>query len=128
MAHRYIASGDGGLPFSAAVVAGDLCYISGQVAIDPNTGELRAGSAVEEFELAMSNVLAVARSAGFNPDEIIFVTVLLADIADYAPVNAVYRGVFPPEKLPARMMFQVAALPLGARIEIQAVAAHSKAD
>lgn len=128
MAHQYIASGDGGLPFSAAVVVGNLCYISGQVAIDPDTGELRPGSAVEEFQLAMSNVLAVARTAGFRPDEIIFVTVLLADIADYAAVNVVYRGVFAPEKLPARMMFQVAALPLGARIEIQAVAAHSTAD
>lgn len=127
MTHQYIASGDGSLPFSAAVVAGDHCYISGQVAIDPDTGQLRSGSTVEEFQLAMSNVLAVARTAGFNPDEIVFVTVLLADIADYAAVNAVYRDVFPPEKLPARMMFQVAALPLGARIEIQAVAAHSEA-
>jgi 2-iminobutanoate/2-iminopropanoate deaminase len=129
MGHTYITSGEGvpggDWPFSAAVVAGNLCFISGQPALDPDTGAYRPGTIEEEFTLAFANVRNIAKAAGFVLDELVSVHVALADIDDYAAVNRVYRAAFAEvTNLPARLTYQAGALPLGCKIEIQAIAAH----
>jgi 2-iminobutanoate/2-iminopropanoate deaminase len=130
MAHTYITSGEGvpggDYPFSAAVVAGNLCFISGQPALDPETGAYRPGTVEEEFTQAFANVRNVARAAGFALDEIVSVHIALADIADYDAVNRVYREAFAEvAHFPARLTYQAGALPLGCKVEVQAIAAHS---
>lgn len=130
MGHTYITSGEGvpagDWPFSAAVVAGDLCFISGQPALDPETGAYRPGTIEEEFGQAFANVRNIARAAGFGLDELVSVHVALADIDDYGAVNRVYREAFAEiANLPARLTYQAGALPLGCKIEIQAIAARS---
>src|SRR5262249_30180756 len=108
MAHTYITSGEGipsgNWPFSAAVVAGNLCFISGQPALDPETGAYRPGTVEEEFEQAFANIRSIAKAAGFGLDEIVSVHVALADIADYGRVNRVYLEAFSEvPNLPARL-------------------------
>ena len=130
MAHTYISSGEGvpqgDFPFSAAVVTGNLCFISGQPALDPETGAYRPGTVEEEFEQAFANVRNIAKAAGFGLDELVSVHIALADIDDYKAVNAVYREAFSGvPNLPARLTYQAGALPLGCKIEVQAIAAHS---
>ena len=129
MAHTYITSGDGvprgDWPFSAAVVVGNLCFISGQPALDPATGTYTPGTVEEEFTQAFANVRSIARAAGFGLDELVSVHLALADIADYQTVNRLYRAAFAEvANLPARLTYQAGALPLGCKIEIQAIAAH----
>jgi 2-iminobutanoate/2-iminopropanoate deaminase len=129
MSHIYITSGEGvppgDWPFSAAVVAGNLCFVSGQPALDPATGEYKPGTIEEEFNQAFSNVRSVAKAAGFSLDELVSVHVALADIADYEAVNRVYREAFADVAgLPARLTYQAGALPLGCKVEVQAIAAH----
>jgi 2-iminobutanoate/2-iminopropanoate deaminase len=129
MAHTYITSGDGippgDWPFSAAVVAGNLCFISGQPALDPETGTYTPGTVEEEFRQAFANVRNIARAAGFDLDELVSVHVALADIDDYQAVNRVYREAFAGvTNLPARLTYQAGALPLGCKVEVQAIAAH----
>jgi 2-iminobutanoate/2-iminopropanoate deaminase len=129
MGHTYITSGDGvpqgNYPFSAAVVAGNLCFISGQPALDPATGAYEPASIEDEFRQAFANVRNIAKAAGFGLDELVSLHIALADIDDYAVVNRLYReelaGI---ENFPARLTYQAGALPLGCKIEIQAVAAH----
>jgi 2-iminobutanoate/2-iminopropanoate deaminase len=130
MGHTYITSGDGvpqgNFPFSAAVVAGNLCFISGQPALDPKTGAYEPASIEDEFRQAFANVRNIAKAAGFGLDELVSVQIALADIADYGAVNRLYRDAFAGvENLPARLTYQAGALPLGCKIEIQAVAAHA---
>ena len=129
MGHTYITSGDGvprgDWPFSAAVVAGNLCFISGQPALD-ESGAYRPGTIEEEFAQAFANVRNIAKAAGFGLAELVSVHVALADIDDHAAVNRVYRDAFADvEHLPARLTYQAGALPLGCKIEIQAIAAHA---
>lgn len=130
VAHTYITGGEGvprgDWPFSAAVVAGNLCFISGQPALDPETGSYRPGTIEEEFRQAFANVRNIASAAGFGLDELVSVHVALADIGDYAAVNRVYREAFSDvENLPARLTYQAGALPLGCKVEVQAIAAHA---
>jgi 2-iminobutanoate/2-iminopropanoate deaminase len=130
MGHTYITSGEGvpggNLPFSAAVVAGNLCFISGQPAIDPETGAYRPGTIEEEFKQAFANIRNIAKAAGFGLDELVSVHVALADIGDYDAVNRVYREAFAEvANLPARLTYQAGALPLGCKVEVQAIAAHA---
>jgi 2-iminobutanoate/2-iminopropanoate deaminase len=130
MGHTYITSGEGvpggDWPFSPAVVAGNLCFISGQPAIDPETGEYRPGTIEEEFKQAFANIRNIAKAAGFGLDELVSVHIALADIADYDAVNAAYREAFADlGNFPARLTYQAGALPLGCKVEVQAIAAHS---
>jgi 2-iminobutanoate/2-iminopropanoate deaminase len=129
MGHTYITSGEGipsgNWPFSAAVVTGNLWFISGQPALDPDTGAYRPGTIEEEFAQAFANVRSIATAAGFGLDEIVSVHLALADIDDYGAVNRAYREAFAEvANLPARLTYQAGALPLGCKIEIQAIAAH----
>ena len=127
MAIKRTSAGEGlpaGFPFSLAAEAHGICFISGMPALDPD-GVFQAGSFDEEASLAWHNVVAVASAAGFSVQEIVYVQCVLADMDDYANVNDWWRRQFPDvSTAPARFTFQAGALPFGAKIEIQAVAAH----
>jgi 2-iminobutanoate/2-iminopropanoate deaminase len=108
-------------PYSQAVVAGGLVFASGQIPLDPATGELVSGGAGAQAERALISLRAVLEAAGSGLHRVVKTTVFLTDLADFAAVNAVYAGFFPAEP-PARATVQVAALPRGAAVEIEAVA------
>jgi 2-iminobutanoate/2-iminopropanoate deaminase len=108
-------------PYSQAVRAGDWLYTAGQVALDPETGELRPGSAAEQAEQVLRSLSALLREAGLEPRHVVKTTIFLTDLADFGAVNEVYARFFE-EPYPARSTVQVAALPRGARVEIDLVA------
>ena len=108
-------------PFSAAVRAGDLLFLSGQVALDPATGKLVAGDIGAQTEQIFANISAVLEAAGKSFDDVMKTTVYLADIKDFGPMNAVYARHFQPP-YPARTTIQAAGLPLGAAVAIEIVA------
>ena len=110
----------------AAVVVDRFCFISGQPALDPETGVYRPGTVEEEFGQAFANVRNIARAAGFSLAEFVTVHVALAEIEDYETVNRAYREAFAEvPNLPARLTYQAGALPFGCKVEVQAIAAHS---
>lgn len=108
-------------PYSHAVRAGELLFLSGQTPIDPATGALRTGDVGAQAEQCLENLFAVLAAAGLGPDDVVKVNVYLVDMADFAAMNAAYARRFAPP-YPARTTVGVAALPLGARIEIELVA------
>lgn len=107
--------------FSPAVVAGDLVFTSGQIGMDPKTGQLAEGGTAGQFEQVFKNLSAALEAAGSSTEHILKATVFLADMADYDTMNDLYRKKFKGDP-PARTTIQAAALPRGARIEIEAVA------
>jgi 2-iminobutanoate/2-iminopropanoate deaminase len=111
-------------PYSQGIAAGDLVFCSGQVGLDPATGELVPGGVEAEAERALRNLAAVLDAAGLGFADVVKTTIFLADIGDFATVNAIY-GRHMPDPPPARSTFGVAALPKGARIEIEATARRS---
>jgi 2-iminobutanoate/2-iminopropanoate deaminase len=115
-----------GLPFSLAADARGVCFISGMPALDRD-GVFQAGTFAEETNLAWHNVVAIASAAGFSQGEIVYAQCVLANIDDYADLNAWWRRQFTDvSTAPARFTFQAGALPFGAKIEIQAVAVHGE--
>ena len=114
MPHRYIESAPNlakaPSPISQAVVAGNHCYVSGQLAVDSG-GKFRAGSTREEAELAFRNVFAALEAAGFSRDDVVYVDIAFLDLADLGAVNALFGELFPEGRRPARTVYQVAALP-----------------
>jgi reactive intermediate/imine deaminase len=108
-------------PYSQAIRAGDTVYLSGQIGLDPGTGNLRDGIEAQTRQV-FANLKAVAEAAGGSLDGIVKLTVLLADLADFAKVNEIMAAQFR-QPYPARATYQVAALPRGARIEVEAVLA-----
>jgi 2-iminobutanoate/2-iminopropanoate deaminase len=110
-------------PYSQAVRVGDLVFVSGQLPIDPATGEFAGPDVRDEAVQVLRNGAAVLEAAGSAIDLVVKTTVLLTDIADFAVVNEAYAEVFDGAVLPARAAYQVAALPKGARVEIEFVAA-----
>jgi len=109
-------------PYSQAIGSGGLVFCSGQLGLDPATGELVDGVEAQA-DRAMRNLVAVLDAAGCTLDDVVKTTIFLADIADFATVNAVY-GRYVPDPAPARSTVQVAALPKGGRVEIEAIARH----
>ena len=107
-------------PYSQAIAAGGLLFCSGQLGLDPATGELVDGVEAQA-ERSLRNLMAVLDAAGLGPADVAKTTVFLADMADFATVNAVYARFFP-DPPPARSTVQVAALPKAGRVEIEAVA------
>lgn len=107
-------------PYSQAVVAGDFLFTSGQLPLDPATGKMPEGSIEVRAHQVFKNLSAIAEEAGTSLDNAIKTTVYLSDIADFQAVNAVYGEYFK-APFPARSAFQVAALPLGADVEVEAV-------
>jgi 2-iminobutanoate/2-iminopropanoate deaminase len=126
MTVRRISSGPGlpaGFPFSLGSAANGVLYISGMPALDED-GKFWPGTFTEEANRCWASVVAIAAAAGCGPEDFLFVQVLLADIGDYAAINDWWRQQFPdPAAAPARLTFQAGALPFGAKIELQAVAA-----
>ncbi len=109
-------------PYSHAVRTGGLLFCSGQVALDPQTGELVGETAAEQARQCLENLAAVARAGGAALADAVRCTVYLTDMADFADVNAVYAE-YVGESLPARVAVAVAALPKGARVEVDAIIA-----
>lgn len=112
-------------PYSQAIAvpaAARLVFLSGQIPLDPATGELVPGDVAAQAERVMKNLEAVLAAAGLGFAQVARCTIFLTDLADFAKVNEVYGRFFPGEP-PARATIQVAALPKGARVEIDAIAA-----
>ncbi|MCC8126810.1 MAG: RidA family protein [Clostridiales bacterium] len=108
-------------PYSQAIQAGDTVYVSGQIPIDPATGEFAGSTIEEQTEQSLKNIEQILQAAGMTMENVVKTTVLLADIADFGAMNGVYAKFFT-ENCPARAAFQVAAIPKGALVEIEAVA------
>ena len=108
-------------PYSQGIAAGTTAYVSGQLPIDPATGEFAGPDIASQTRRSLQNVEAILAAQGMGMKDVVKTTVLLADIADFAAMNEVY-GEFFSAPYPARAAFQVAALPKGARVEIEAVA------
>ena len=107
-------------PYSQAVAAGDFLYVSGQIPIDPATGNLVEGGIQEQSTQSLKNVKAIVEAAGCTLADVVKTTVLLKNIADFVPMNEVYAAFFTGD-CPARAAFAVADLPKGALVEIEAV-------
>jgi 2-iminobutanoate/2-iminopropanoate deaminase len=111
-------------PYSHAIRTGQLLFISGQVPIDPATGSLVDGDISAQTQRVMNNLDAVLKAGGLSFQHVVRTTIFLADMSDFAAVNAVY-GTFFSEPYPARATVQVSRLPKDARVEIDAIAAYS---
>jgi len=108
-------------PYSQGIVSGDLVFCSGQLGLDPATGDLVEGGLEAQTERALRNLASVLDAAGASMGDVVKTTIFLADIGDFAAVNAVYARHMP-DPAPARSTFAVGALPKGGRIEIEAIA------
>ncbi|OIO55059.1 MAG: reactive intermediate/imine deaminase [Alphaproteobacteria bacterium CG_4_10_14_0_2_um_filter_63_37] len=108
-------------PYVQARWAGNLLYTSGQIALDPATGKMIEGDVVAQTERAMANLRAVLTAAGLDFTAVVKSTIFVTDLAHFAVVNAAYASALGDHR-PARSTVQVAALPLGAQVEIEMVA------
>ena len=108
-------------PYSQAVKAGDFLFLSGQIPLDPETGQVVTGDISAQTRRVMDNLQAVLAAAGVSLDAVVRTTIYLADLGDFATVNEVYGSYFA-SPAPARSTVQVARLPRDARIEIDAIA------
>ena len=108
-------------PYSQAVQSGSLLFCSGQVALDPATGELSGTDASAQADVAMRNIGAVLKAGGCDYADVVKTTIFLVDMNDFAAVNEVYGRYFDQTK-PARSTVAVAGLPRGARVEIEVIA------
>ena len=109
-------------PYSQAIKTGNLMFLSGQVPIDPATGKLVEGDAAAQAAQCCKNVLAILESQGMTAANLVKVTVFITDITAFGSVNEVYKQYIT-EPCPARSCVEVSALPLGAKVEIEAIAA-----
>jgi 2-iminobutanoate/2-iminopropanoate deaminase len=108
-------------PYSQAVRAGDFLFVSGQLGIDPGSGAIVEGGIAAQVHQALSNLRTIIEAGGGNLRSVVKTTVLLQSIDDFKAMNEVYRTYFT-EKPPARAAFEVGRLPLGALVEIEAIA------
>ncbi len=108
-------------PYSQAVAAGGLLFISGQIPLDPATMQIVGGTAAEQSEQVFKNIGAILKAAGLDYNDVVKTTVLLKSIHDFAPVNEVYARYFSGD-YPARAAYEVGNLPKGALVEIEAIA------
>ena len=109
-------------PYSQATRAGGLLFTAGQVGFDPSTGELVDGGIAEQTERVLLNIRAILQAGGLDMANVIKTTVFLVDMGDFAVMNTAYAAAFGDHR-PARSTVAVAALPRGARVEIEAIAA-----
>jgi reactive intermediate/imine deaminase len=109
-------------PYSQAVVAGGFVFASGQIPLDPATGKLVSGEIEAQTERVLDNLRAVLEAAGSSLDQVVRASVYLVDLAVFPRVNAIYARYFGSDPKPARSTVQVAALPLGAQVEIDVIA------
>ncbi len=113
-------------PYSQAIALDGLVFCSGQLGLDPATGELVEGGVEAQAERALQNLVAVLDAAGLTMADVVKTTIFLADIGDFTTVNGVY-GRYMPDPPPARSTVAVAALPKGGRVEIELVARRKSA-
>jgi 2-iminobutanoate/2-iminopropanoate deaminase len=109
-------------PYSQAVVHGGIAYLSGQIPLDPATGEMVGGGIAEQTERVLENLKAVLEACGSGLEQVLKTTVYLADMGEFPRMNEVYGRYFPGEA-PARATVQAARLPKDARVEIECIAA-----
>ena len=128
MTIKRVSSGPGlppGFPFSLASEANGILFISGMPALDA-AGKFAPGTFEEEADRAWANVAAIAEAGGYTAGDLLYVQIVLSDIGNYGDINDWWRRRFPdPARAPARLTYQAGALPFGAKIEFQAVAARS---
>ncbi len=117
-------------PYSQAVRVGDTLFTSGQVGLEPHTGNLIAGGIVEQTTRVLENLKAVLAAAGIDMIHVVKTTVFLKDMKDFAAMNEIYARYFAPEGVvpPARSTVQVAGLPKDALVEIECIAKESSSD
>jgi 2-iminobutanoate/2-iminopropanoate deaminase len=108
-------------PYSQAIRVGELVFCSGQLGLDPATGQLVSGGVEAETRRALQNLMAVLQAAGASLEHVVKTTVFLLDMNDFAKMNAVYTEFFP-SRPPARSTIQVARLPRDGKVEIEAIA------
>ena len=108
-------------PYSQGVIAGGMLYCSGQIPLDPATGQLVEGDIKVQTRRALDNLQAVLTAAGVGFEAVVRTTIFVVDLGDFNAVNEVYGGYFQKQP-PARVTVQVSALPRGARVEIDAIA------
>jgi 2-iminobutanoate/2-iminopropanoate deaminase len=108
-------------PYSQAIRAGELLFCSGQISLDPATGEIVAGDVTAQADRVMANIAAVLAAAGTGFDNVVKTTIFLAEMSDFGPVNEVYGRCFPNHK-PARSTVAVKGLPRGVLLEIEVIA------
>ena len=113
-------------PYSQAIRSGEFVFCSGQLGLDPTSGELADGVEAQA-ERSLRNLQSVLDASGLTFDDVVKTTIFLADIGDFAAVNAIYAK-FMPDPPPARSTFQVAALPKGGLVEIEAIARRVQVD
>jgi 2-iminobutanoate/2-iminopropanoate deaminase len=109
-------------PYSQAIRAGELLFLSGQIPLSPATGEVVGETAAEQARQVLRNLGAVLEAAGAAPSDVVKTTIFLVDLSEFAAVNEVYAAFFDGAEPPARSTVQVSALPKGVRVEIEAVA------
>jgi len=114
-------------PYSQAVRAGDFLFVSGQIALDPSTGELVKGGIEEQTERILENAKAILEDSGFSLDDVVMVTVFLKDLRLYGRFNSVYSKYFG-EGPPARTVVEVSDLPKGALVEVNFIAYRGSKD
>jgi 2-iminobutanoate/2-iminopropanoate deaminase len=108
-------------PYSQGIAAGPFVFCSGQIPLKPETGSLIKGGVSDQTKQVLQNIAAVLRVHGLGMEHVVKTTVFLTDLADFGEMNAIYASYFPSDP-PARSTIQVAALPKGANIEIEAIA------
>lgn len=122
---KYIVSGEGlpkwSNPISHAVVVNNMCYISGQLAVDKE-GNYREGTILEETDLAFSNFFAALTNSGFDKVDVVFIDIAFDNLDDLTKVNTIFMKLFPVGKRPARTIYQAEALPFGGKIKITGTA------
>jgi 2-iminobutanoate/2-iminopropanoate deaminase len=112
-------------PYSQGVIANGFLFTAGQVALDPDKGELVPGGITEQTTRALENLRAILNQAGSDFSQVVKTTVFLVDMADFTPMNEIYARAFGQHR-PARSTVAVAALPRGARVEIEVIAAVNR--
>ena len=108
-------------PISNAVVAGNYCHVSGQIAVDKN-GIFVGGTTLEQAQLAFNNVFAILKEADFSKEDIVFIDLAFIDLKDISVINQFYDSLFETGRKPARTVYQAAALPFDGRIKVMAIA------
>lgn len=122
---RYITKGKGlpnwSNPISHVVVVNNMCFVSGQLAVDMD-GKYKQGTIQEEGKLAFSNFFSALKTAGFEKDDVVFIDIAFDDLGDLPAINELYMDLFAEDKRPARTVYQAEALPFGGRVKITGTA------